>query len=276
MRKTEVSAEEMKTILFEGLCLFRDICVENGLTYYLAFGTLLGAVRHQGYIPWDDDIDVLMPRKDYEKLLELFKELELKDWELLSYKKDEGYCLSWMKLCHKRTVLMPSRFHTGFVYGMPIDIFPLDIVAGETFREAKENVKKYRKKNRFYLRKMCLYADLQGGGYKSSAKRMYFHLFGHRFNVKKELLKLEQGWRNEMENQNCKYVSFLNDPYCSVWKSEDFQVSGEADEYMEFEGELFRIPVNYDAVLKESYGDYMQLPPEEKRVSRHTFTAYHI
>lgn len=111
---------------------------------------------------------------------------------------------------------------------------------------------------------------------KPYVKQMYFKLFGHRFVVKEEFLKLEQYWQNEIKNRNCKYVSFLNDPYCSVWKSSDFTVLGEGDNYMEFENELFRVPVNYDAVLRESYGHYMELPPEDKRVSRHTFTAYYI
>ena len=136
MRK--LSPEEYKKVLLSILTRIDSICRENGLKYMLAYGTLLGAVRHKGFIPWDDDIDLLLPRKDYETLRSVAKSFNTKEWKLLSYSNEPRFLLPFMKYCNKHTIVTPPRFNTGFVYGLSIDIFPLDYAPNNDYLRKKQ------------------------------------------------------------------------------------------------------------------------------------------
>ena len=110
MRK--IDSNELKEIEYKVLCDFDDVCKEIGLPYSLAYGTLLGAVRHKGFIPWDDDIDVMMLREDYEKFLEYCLTHETK-FDLLSYKTCEWYNYPFAKLSARGTVIEEENSFNG-------------------------------------------------------------------------------------------------------------------------------------------------------------------
>ena len=112
--KKILELEDIKRISLEGLIELKNVCEKYHLKYYLCYGTLLGAVRHKGFIPWDDDIDIVMPRKDYDKLLELSAEIESEKWKLLSSKNNKKFLFVFSKFCNKQTILKPSRFCNHF------------------------------------------------------------------------------------------------------------------------------------------------------------------
>ena len=267
------SAEELKNIELDLLRFFRDFCEENQLTYYLAFGTLIGAVRHKGFIPWDDDVDVLMPRKDYEKLQNLTIAYQWPDCRFLSYKSEPRYGYPWMKLASKKVELRPSRFNNGFLYGPSMDIFALDDIEGD--REAALQKAGEIKKSFFLdMRKRQFFANVgKGSELNKLVRKHYYKLIGSKIGAVSRVIEAHDKKIEKICTPDAKYSLFVYDTVDSIWEKEWF---GEKTVYLEFEGELFRVPENYDKVLSETYGDYMKLPPVEDRKPVHFYTAYYV
>lgn len=267
------TAEELKKIEIDMLRFFRDTCEEHGLTYYLAFGTLIGAVRHKGFIPWDDDIDILMPRKDYEKLQSLTIEDRWSDYRFLSYKSEPRYGYPWIKLACKKVELRPSRFNNGFLYGTSLDIFALDSIEGNS----EEIIPKTDKIKNSFLYDMKIrqfYAGVnQGNKINKLIRKLYYNIIGSRMGSAYSLIDATEKKIKSISSDDAKYCVYVFDRYSSLWEKKWF---GDKPVYLEFEGEKFRVPENYDKVLRESYGDYMKLPPEEKRVPIHIYSAYYV
>ena len=120
----ELSLQELKDIEFNLLKEFRAFCNENGIRFFLAYGTLLGAIRYKGFIPWDDDIDVLVPREDYNKLIRIFRDSD--KYRLYSFERNQKYGYPFAKLCDMSTRKIEFYFEPLVDYGVDIDIFPLD------------------------------------------------------------------------------------------------------------------------------------------------------
>ena len=273
-----VTDEEIKQFALEALCWFKETCQRHNLRYQLAFGTLLGAVRHKGFIPWDDDIDVLMPRKDFDRLCGMIDQVRTDDWELMWFEHEPRFLFPWMKLCNRKTAVLPPRLSSGLVYGLSTDIFPLDMLDGATESEAREsaracysNLKKAEKD----ARKLGV---LHTGGIntvKRVVKQGLFRLNGAKVSaLRQAYADAHQAMRSHPFDPDG-YAGLIYNKYRSVWKMRD--MVGEGDEYstLTFEGIPFAGPCDPDAVLRKTYGDYMKLPPEDKRVSPHTFTAYY-
>ena len=274
---TELSMDEVKQVSFEGLLFLRDLCKEYNLRYYLAYGTLLGAVRHKGFIPWDDDIDIIMPRKDFEILQELSTSIENSDWEILSYRNNKNFLFSWIKICNKNTMLLPPRLNNGFVYGVCIDVFCLDDIP---FSDESNSLKwmdairteMYLKEKQFF-RTATLKRDLINR-IKGCTVKLLFNLkqknIAQLLNCYKEIdNKLIEAGKEAPEI----FVGDLNNPYGNVWLKSDFVGSGTENSVVSFEGESFPAPFNCDEVLRKSYGEFMTLPPVEKRVYKHDYKA---
>ena len=139
--KEIIKSEDIKSICIEGLRQLKAFCNDHGLRYYLAYGTLLGSIRHNGFIPWDDDIDIWMPREDYDKLCDLLAD-QIPGWELLTCKKNRKYLYEWAKLANLSSEVWPSRFRNGYLYGISIDIFPLENIEVVNEAEAKDVLNK--------------------------------------------------------------------------------------------------------------------------------------
>ena len=255
----------------EFLC---DICDKYNLTYFLTYGTLIGAVRHKGFIPWDDDIDVLMPRRDYEKLIKLSSEVNNEKYEIMSYKTNKQYFFPWIKIQDKRTYLVPSRFNNGFVYGISIDVFPLDQLCVDNMNDAIIELETLQKKYITGIKKIKPIAAVSGKLYrvKRIVCKIYWLLIGRVFWSLSDLYdSVDNQLIKNSENDNNKYVVNLYDTDGHIWEKDTF--FGEKT-YLQFENRFYRVPSNYDSVLKVVFNDYMELPPKEQRIANHHYTAY--
>lgn len=237
----KIELREMQLIMLELLKKLRDFCNTNGLRYFLAAGTLLGAVRHKGFIPWDDDADVYMPLNDYKKFIESFPDDSR--YKIINWEKNDDFTPDFAKLLDNDTIM----YHGGayplqWIQSVSIDIFPL---CG--YPKGKKKFKQKEHMNRALDAKWHYYQfarDFVPNGLQDLRREIYelkysmpfdgAHLIGRSHIMCKPMWVVPQ----------------------SVF-AESIPI--------EFEGELFSAPVGYDMFLKTHYGEYMQLPPENKR-----------
>lgn len=265
MKKKVIQDSEAKEIMLSILIKFAEYCEKYNLRYVLGAGTLLGAIRHKGYIPWDNDIDVWMPRPDYEKFIFLTKQNPVSE-NINCLDFHEVRTFPFIKLADKRTVLKENYLRTEQFLGIYIDIFPLDGISSN-----KKEQKKILKKVKIY--------------------NLLFNFANYRFNtgssLKIKILKnilypfsklISNKWVCLHYNNLCKNYNYDDCEFCAVivwgigektiFKRKYFDIS-----YAEFEKSKFKVPKYYDEVLKIQYGNYMKLPPENERIA-HSYIAY--
>src|SRR5690554_3002324 len=127
MLREKINLNKLQEIELEVLEYFNELCITNDLSFSLGYGTLLGAVRHQGFIPWDDDIDVIMPRPDFEKLLELLKYERLSPEFSYGFLDNSNYVYPYLKIYYKNSVVVERKLETKFTQTpIWIDVFPID------------------------------------------------------------------------------------------------------------------------------------------------------
>lgn len=260
----ELNFEEIQQESFKVLKVFRDICEKNHFKYWLAYGTLIGAIRHNGFIPWDDDIDLQMPRDDYEKFVDYCiknKELLL-PFELHHYKTNKKYIYPIARFSNSefRIVFDDTK---DYGLGTFIDIYPVD--------EVDINNKKFIKTKNKYVRKI-VYAGLTNLSHFTKhitlPKKIYFVL-SRSFNLNKIIKKYDNFFQRKEFGKG--YSG------CVLWESKFYSIKTELFEEVIthiFNGELFCIPKHYDLILKTIYGDYMKLPPENDRIAHHFYKVY--
>lgn len=263
----EIDVDELKKIQIGILDFIDGFCSSHEIKYYLTGGTLIGAIRHKGYIPWDDDIDICMMREDYDKFIELLREANNPTYKVYSHTFLKDYPAPYAKVINNNTVLIEN---TVFPYAMGvfIDVFPLDTIPLS---------KKLQK--RLYNKFNMYYGMLQMKQIKWNTRRkLVKNLFIEFSRLILKLIPISY-IVNKMHNNAIQYKD-MDSPLCGdvVWgygireitKREFFENTILA----EFEGKKYSIPQGYDMFLKGLYGDYMQLPPVEKRRSTHGFKAY--
>ena len=259
--KKEINVEELKQIQLNILKFADKFCKENNLKYYLAYGTLLGAVRHKGYIPWDDDIDIIMFREDYEKFVTTFNDA---NYKVFATEVNSKYPYPFAKVGDTRTYF-EEEIKDVIDTGVNIDIFPLDYLP-------EEKVEKICKR-RDFLQKLWMIKRLprlkRRGFLKNSLLAISQCLLAP-ISVHYIVKKMEDNAKkwNLKESSICGNIAYGYDP--DVYPSGDFKEQVE----LKFEDTSFPCPLDYDNVLKVMYGDYMKLPPVEKQVSHHHFIAY--
>lgn len=263
----EMTLREMQLAELDILIAFDKICKENGIKYSLDSGTLLGAVRHKGFIPWDDDIDVAMPRPEYEKFYALVTGHEGVLPENLEILPDRGKDArtSFMKLVDKNvTVKAVAGEVTDKLW---IDIFPVDGYP----KDDKKALRFWKKVHMCHRIILYTYNDCsRKKGFKKFACKL-FSVYAKIYGAPRAIKKLQKlSAKYPYEGAEC--VGPV------MWAS--FGVKGRLspecyDEHvsMEFEGREFSVMAGWDLYLKKTYGDYMKLPPEEKRET-HGIKAY--
>lgn len=253
---------EVKKIELDILKCFHDYCEKNSLRYFLAYGTLLGAVRHGGFIPWDDDIDVVMPRADYEKFIREFKNDCYEVYDL----SKKGYFYPFAKLCDSRTVLIENIVVKNRM-GIYIDIFPMDGVGedvGKQISKIKRNLKLQQHKYSPFSRKRSLIKKILLPIVKLLLLPLSCQRLGQRMN--------DEAKKNSYDD--CNLVGCLCE---DVGKSLFFEREViEPISSISFEGYSFCAPADVDKYLTCVYGDYMKLPPIDQQMPKHSFKAYWI
>lgn len=265
MKKIEF--EELKRLQLEILKEVDKYCQSNGLKYSLAYGTLIGAIRHKGYIPWDDDIDIIMPRADYELFVRNFNGSN-KQFCVISPYTNNKYYAPYANVINVDTLLYESVNH-GVEIGVKIDIFPIDNVP-DTLQGQRELFKRVNKLTRL-INIISSEGKGETNGFKSRLFFIFKSFFMKKISYSRELNDLAK--RSNEENVNSNYVN--NIVWCAAKEKGCFKKT-DMDEYLdvEFEGCLFKSIKGYDDFLTAHYGNYMVLPPKEKQVPHHTFDAY--
>lgn len=264
--------KDIQAVSLEILKKVADICELEGLRYNIAWGTLIGAVRHQGYIPWDDDVDILMPRPDYEKLKAYFKAHE-KDVSPLTLFDEETPDYPYMaaRVCNNEYIIDTDN-EKPCGMGIFIDIYLLD-GTGDTYDEAWNYSSKTCKYPRliFLSTRMHLVLWTTKGVLRKLSKIfvfIYAKLLGEKYFKNKLMNLIDKDSYNQKQYVGC--VSWCERPkYCIIKKS-DFEDTID----LQFEKYTFKGPREYDKYLRMWYGDYMQLPPEKERIYHHLYKAY--
>lgn len=266
----ELSLEELKVIEFDILKMFDSFCKENNIKYFLAYGTLLGAVRYKKFIPWDDDVDVLVPREDYDRLIKIFNDNE--KYHLFAFEKDKNYKFPFAKLCDISTRKIETFYpNSGAELGVEIDVFPLDAWDND-LEKAKKEVK-FIHKNMKWL--MCTKVDKPQTN--NCVKKFIWNIIisfvkflGSGYFIK-NIIKIS----DNPPKEESKYVG------AKAWNVYDERGIIPAEAFsdtieIEFEGQMFPAPIGYDAYLTCLYGDYLPEPPKEKQKTHHAFKAYKL
>ena len=264
----ELSIDEIKKIQLDILCSVDLFCNERGLRYSLAYGTLIGAVRHNGYIPWDDDIDIMMPRNDYDVFVSSFNGV-IDNLCVMAPELNWDYYAPYANVYDKRTLLIEkNNSHRGFEIGVKIDIFPMD----DVIEEYQEYVKCYNK-SKLYNRqlfakrinlKKIIKIDFKQGIIMLIEKVVSCVLSYHKLQKKIKALT--------NKSEESKYVDNIVFPVYKLTRIRKEILTNYIK--LMFENHEFMAIEKYDIYLKTIYGDYMALPPEEKRVPHHHFKAY--
>lgn len=260
-----ISEEEIKKINFDLLAKFTDICEENNLRYVLDYGTLLGAIRHKGFIPWDDDVDVSMPREDYEKLYQLSvinPSLFGEHIRLASPRGKNNIFRSYFTLVDTRTITISATRKKKYNVPIWLDIFPMDYSP-----DSKSEEEKLMKTNEYLIYKTWdALTPLSDKNPITICAKIY-----HILSLNRNLRKIDKNaQRYKKGNKLNLYTTFSEGMNCEA--SEDFF---EDWSYEQFENRRFRIPKDWDERLRQLYGDYMQIPKEED-CKKHMLRAFWI
>lgn len=267
---TQALRPQWNAIIVDVLREFIKICETHHLSYFCGGGTVLGAVRHRGIIPWDDDIDVNMPRPDYDRFLEICKTRDMGDYAVVSPYNHPNYPLHFSKMYNRKTTLIEEA-DVPCVIGLYVDIFPLDGTADDIdeafammqrFQKLKNRLEAISTHNRFVDYAKLLLKPHEWGRFVYKTIGFFF-----RKQYRASLINRLDAISYSHPYANAKNVILYSGGY------------GRRDIYpkswflnvttLEFEGMDIKVPADYEDYLHQLFNDYMQLPSIEEREGRH-------
>jgi lipopolysaccharide cholinephosphotransferase len=269
MNKKALSLKEHQDILYELLYALDNFCQEHKIKYFLGYGSLLGAIRHQGIIPWDDDADVMMEREEYERFQKLIIKKPPKGFKAYSIYNTPGYYYPFIKFGKEGTLLIePFKYVPKEGIGINIDVFPLDGCPGDTREQA------------------CNYASLFFPNYYSKLQKYFQPIYKNEKKSIKKIAKflfyllpkpslIQKAYFKHIYRKASQYACNDTDYYsCISWS-----FNGDRNVHLcslikktrrvPFGNRALPIPVGFDQILYEEYGNYMTPPDEDKRKSTH-------
>jgi len=266
-----IQLEEYKEIVNGVLSYIKEFCRKNNITYYLAYGSLLGAVRHKGFIPWDDDVDIIMDRENFERFTSCMRQENHPYYKLAWLTEQKEYDLPLPKVVDTRTELEQAGRKSNLRIGAWVDILIIDDVPDDPVKREKVLCKFNWYEHIWAWSQYDSLSVRNAKSLRSFVKCMIYRVLalpGSRF-WSKQLYRLAKRYNGK----NSGYFSALTfsggkrKAYRKDWLGKGAEV--------EFEGERYTAPENWDAYLTHAYGDYMTLPPKEKQVSNHSFNVYY-
>ena len=264
MKYEKLSLNEVKKIQLSILDEIKEFCDRNSIRYFLFAGTLLGAIRHKGYIPWDDDIDLCMLRSDYERFAVTYKG---KTTYLLSYAQNDAYYYPIIKVCKEGTLAKEECLYAQNL-GINIDIFPIDNIPNDD-EECKKYFNSVEKHRRLLARKVNMNSK-PSSILKRMAQKIYNLMTFYESKEKAlELINFKAQTYNTQNTQKCCSVVWG----IGIGEAVSCEVFSDVVE-VDFEGKKYTAPIGYKTWLTRRYGDYMKLPPIEKQISNHVREDY--
>ena len=266
----ELTTREVQEASIGVLEFVGGICNKLGLRYWLAYGTAIGAVRHNGFIPWDDDIDICMPRRDYDTLLEYFNKHahDLRPFAAIGPTPDNPTPFLITRISDMRYV-MKGEFGDEARLGAFVDVYPLDGLGNDeqNARNHKQRMKKLA--NSYFRAGDWNYYNKDCAPVKRVIKRLIGALSGGAGNQYRRLMSEALEFDFETSEFVSVVIGMTYMPFCRrEWFDGTTMVS--------FEGIEAPLPSGYDKILNIFYGDYMQLPPESDRVGHHFYSLYRV
>ena len=273
--KQAMQMKDIQRVSLEILKFVTALCEKHNFRYALMYGTLIGAIRHQGYIPWDDDIDIMMPRPDYERFLAYCAEHkeELGVYEIFNRFTHADYIYGITRVSDSRYEIIKEETSENCGMGIFIDVYPYDGLGND-----HEVALQLLSKTRHYCDTIVDMTRVNQSvpaalNWKGSIVYKW-NRFVNKFRGVKYYLEATEKLRGNYQFDQSEYVGplmwYFSKPHKVLFKRSFFDKLIK----MPFEDGEFYVPSEYDALLRQAYGDYMQLPPVEKRIYQHQYAAY--
>ncbi len=259
----KLDIDEIKEVELGVMDYIHNICREKGINYSLAYGSLLGAVRHRGFIPWDDDLDIALKRDEYDKLYQAILEDNNSIYKIVSWENDSRYPYPFYRVYDSRTVYENNYIQNDIELGICVDVFPFD-----DYKDVNKEITKLD-----MYRRLSVYTLYGIRNKEAGIKNIVRYLMLVAFRLTRVKI-----WNKKLNDcskapVNSEYIDYLMES-----KKYSTKIDAKAlDEVIEckFEDRVYNIPKDYDHILTTIYGeDYMEIPPIEKRIQYDDFVAY--